>query len=95
MAEIDDGTGPDNELELKDRFLREIKSPMLSGTTPDSELDDKFKDSRFSRRVMDGGMSPLSLLPERSRWEMLECQLCGTPPERLAREMVAEVSFFK
>lgn len=58
-------------------------------------LDERFKLTRFSRRVMELGIFPLSILPEKSTWVRFKLKCLGTLPVRLACEMVTDLSFFK
>ena len=53
---------PDNELEAKDMFFSEIKSPNEVGISPSSAFDERFKDSRYAFSVTKVGIFPLSLL---------------------------------
>lgn len=84
MAEKDSGIGPESELEAKDKFRSEIKSPIEVGISYLSQFNDKFKVSRFSSNVTEVGIFPLSLLPEKSIWVRLRLRCLGTKPVRLA-----------
>ncbi|KAL6978592.1 hypothetical protein U1Q18_020258 [Sarracenia purpurea var. burkii] len=43
MAAIDSGIEPDKELEAKDTFWRDNKSPIEVGISPSSPFDERFK----------------------------------------------------
>ncbi|KAL6952889.1 hypothetical protein U1Q18_043960 [Sarracenia purpurea var. burkii] len=68
MAAIDSGIEPDKELEAKDTFWRDNKSPIEVGISPSSPFDERFKNRRFSRQVIELGIFPLRLLPDKSMW---------------------------
>ena len=59
---IESGIEPDNELDAKDTFFSEIKSPNEVGISPSSAFDERFKDSRYAFSVTKVGIFPLSLL---------------------------------
>ncbi|KAE8671844.1 hypothetical protein F3Y22_tig00111915pilonHSYRG00020 [Hibiscus syriacus] len=65
-TDIESGIDPENELEAKDRFFNDIKSPNSVGITPFSPFEERFKYSRSSTRVREVGMFPLSLLSDKS-----------------------------
>lgn len=43
MADIESGTDPEKELEARERFVSEIKSPNWEGISPESALCERFK----------------------------------------------------
>ena len=51
-----------NELDAKDTFFSEIKSPNEVDISPSSASDERFKDSRYAFSVTEVGIFPLSLL---------------------------------
>ena len=59
---IESGIELDNELDAKDTFFSEIKSPNEVGISPSSAFDERFKDSRYAFSVTKVGIFPLSLL---------------------------------
>lgn len=75
---------PDNEFEAKDTFFSEIRSPNEVGISPLRELEERFKLSRFSRSVIEEGIFPCSLLPEKSMWVRFKFKCLGRLPVRLA-----------
>ena len=62
MLTIESGIKPDYELDAKDTFFSEIKSPNEVGISPSSAFDERFKDSRYAFSVTEVGIFPLSLL---------------------------------
>ena len=62
MLKIESGIEPNNELDAKDTFFSEIKSPNEVGISPSSAFDERFKDLRFAFSVTEVGIFPLSLL---------------------------------
>ena len=56
------GIEPDNELDAKDMFFSEIKSPNEVGISPSSAFDERFKDLRYAFSETEVGIFPLSLL---------------------------------
>ena len=59
---IESGIEPNNELNAKDTFFSEIKSPNEVGTSPSSAFNERFKESRYAYSVTEVGIFPLSLL---------------------------------
>ena len=59
---IESGIKPDYELDAKDTFFSEIKSPNEVGISPSSAFNERFKDSRYAFCVTEVGIFPLSLL---------------------------------
>ncbi|KAL4334895.1 hypothetical protein GQ457_07G029740 [Hibiscus cannabinus] len=51
IPDMESGIDPDNELEAKDRFFNDTKSPNSAGISPFSPFEERFKNPRSSRRV--------------------------------------------
>ena len=76
---IEFGIKPNNELDAKETFFSEIKSPNEVGISPSSTFNERFKDSRYAFSVTEVGIFPLSLLAgfdfDRGGWVRLGVML--------------------
>ncbi|WVY94438.1 hypothetical protein V8G54_033526 [Vigna mungo] len=89
---MESGMEPEKELEARERFVREIRSPREEGISPARELEERLRSWRESSMVMEGGMLPLRRLLEKSMKVRLEWRWPGRDPVRLALEMVRVLS---